>query len=66
MEVHVKAFCMLLLGLDTAVLVASYFKAENWSYEVCRNAFGLCENPLVVALSLLACVGMYITLKEVG
>jgi hypothetical protein len=66
MEVLMKAFCILLIALNASVLAASYFRTDTWSYEVCRNAFGLCESPLAVGLALLACAGMFIAVKEMG
>jgi hypothetical protein len=65
-EVQVKAFCILLLALDGSVLAASFFKTDLWAYEVCRHAFGLCDDPLVSGLALLACGAMIIALKEAG
>jgi hypothetical protein len=61
-----KAFSLLLLGLNGSVLIASYVRTETWSYEVCRNAFGMCDYPLVPALAIIAGVGMFMAVKETG
>jgi hypothetical protein len=60
-----KAFCLLLLGLNILVLIAAYVSNEYWAHDVCRSAFGLCDYPLAAALAIVACVGMFITVKEI-
>ena len=61
-----KAFCLLLLGLNILVLVAAYAPTQTWAYDVCRGAFGLCDYPLAAALAVVACVGMFIAVKEIS
>ena len=65
MEQRVKAFCLLLLGLNGWVLAASYIRTSYWSYEVCRNAFGMCDYPWVPALAIVASAGLFIVVKEI-
>jgi len=61
-----KAFCLLLLGLSGLILIASYSQPEYWSHAVCRNAFGLCDYPLLVALLIVGCAGLFIAVEEMG
>jgi hypothetical protein len=65
MEQHMKAFCLLLLGLTGSVLAASYIRTDHWSYEVCRNAFGMCDHPWALALAIVASAGLFIAVKEI-
>ena len=65
MEQRVKALCLLLLGLNGSVLAATYIRTSYWSYEVCRNAFGMCDYPWVLALAIVASAGLFIVVKEI-
>ena len=60
-----KVFCLVLLGLNGSVLAASYIRTSYWSYEVCRNAFGMCDYPWVPALAIVASAGLFIVVKEI-
>jgi hypothetical protein len=64
MEQRMKALCLLLLGLNGLVLAASFIRTSHWSYEVCRNAFGMCDSPWVVALAIIGCAGLFVAVKE--
>jgi hypothetical protein len=65
MEQNMKAFCLLLLGLNGSVLAASYIRTDHWSYEVCRNAFGMCDHPWALALAIVASAGLFMAMKEI-
>ncbi len=66
MEQHVRAFCLLLLGLNGAVLAASYIRPSYyWSYEVCRNAFGMCDHPWALALAIVTSAGLFVAVREI-
>ena len=65
MEQRVRAFCLLLLGLNGWVLAASYIRTERWSYEVCRNSFGMCDHPWVLALAIMASAGLFVAMKKI-
>ena len=64
MEQRMKAFCLLLLGFNGLVFAASYTRYSHWSYEVCRNAFGMCDYPWVIALAIIGCAGLFVAVKE--
>ena len=59
-----KALCLLLLGLNIAVLIATYMPHEYWALNVCRSAFGLCNYPVVLGLGAAAWIGMFVAVKE--
>jgi hypothetical protein len=59
-----KALCLLLLGLDIAILVAAYMPYEYWAFNVCRKTLGLCDYPVVLGLGAAAWIGMFIAVKE--
>ena len=61
-----KSLCLLLLGMNTAVLVAAYMPNRPWAFDICRSAFGLCDYPVPVTLAAAACVGLFIVLKEIA
>jgi len=60
----VRAFCLLLFGLNGSILAASYIRTEHWSYEVCHKAFGMCDHPWVLAVAVVASAGLFVAMKE--
>jgi hypothetical protein len=59
-----KTLCLLLLGLNIVVLVATYMPYESWAFSVCRSSFGLCEYPLLLGLAIIGWAGLFIAVKE--
>jgi hypothetical protein len=54
-----KALFVTIGFFDAIVLAASYSSNRYWGFRVCHETFGACDYPLVLAMLLILCTGMY-------
>jgi hypothetical protein len=52
-----NVFMPVLVCVSGLVYLAAQFPGRNWSYQVCTNAWGLCDNahwiPVVIGIALI-------------
>ena len=59
-----KPLCLLLMALNLFVFAASYSWPQNWAYEVCSFAFGICQYPFALAMGMVAWIGLFVVATE--
>jgi hypothetical protein len=52
------------MALNLFVFAASYCWPQNWAYEVCSFAFGLCQYPFALAMGMVTWIGLFVAATE--
>ena len=60
-----KYVWLILIPINLVIFAASYYSTQQgWAYQVCGNAFGLCEYQFVLGIAVVAWIGLFIAAGE--